>query len=158
MCDNLSIFNKGKKVSDETKSRTSKSMIIFLENNPDKVPYLLNHSRNESYPEKYFTDIFKKYNLIVSKYHRIGLYELDFCILNKKIDIEIDGDQHYLDKKIVESDKRRNEYLDKLGWDIIRVKWSEYKSLSKDNKERYIKSLILDINNLIKLKVDCQSG
>ena len=78
---------------------------------------------------------------------------MDFCILDKKIDIEIDGDQHYLDNRIVESDKRRNKYLDELGWDIIRVKWSEYKSLSREDKEKYIENLILNINNLIKLKI-----
>jgi len=46
--------NKGKKLSDETKQKISKSRKEYLLNNPDKVPYLLNHSRNESYPEKYF--------------------------------------------------------------------------------------------------------
>ena len=28
----------------------------YLMENPDKVPYLLNHSSKESYPEKYFTE------------------------------------------------------------------------------------------------------
>ncbi len=36
---------------------------------------------------------------------------LDFAILNEKIDLEIDGDQHYLDDRIAESDKRRDAFM-----------------------------------------------
>ena len=98
--------------SEETKKKISESIKKYLENNPNKVPYLLNHSSKESYPEKYFTELFLKEGIILESNYRIGLYELDFCIVNKKIDIEIDGDQHYLDNKIVESDIRRTKYLE----------------------------------------------
>ena len=40
-----------------------------------------------------------------------GRYQLDFAIMDRKIDFEVDGDQHYLDPRIVESDKRRNKHL-----------------------------------------------
>lgn len=46
-----------------------------------------------------------------------------------KIDLEIDGDQHHLDPRIVESDERRNAYLTGLGWKIIRIRWSDYQKL-----------------------------
>jgi very-short-patch-repair endonuclease len=36
--------------------------------------------------------------LDIVKSYRIGLYELDFSIPDKRIDIEIDGDQHYYDE------------------------------------------------------------
>ena len=152
MCDNISYLNKGKKLSDETRKKISNSRREYLKNNPDKVPYLLNHSRNESYPEKYFTDVFLDRNISVIKSYRIRLYELDFCILDKKIDIEIDGGQHYLDNKIIESDKRRNKYLEDLGWDIIRIKWSDYQLLDKDSKREFIDNIIYYINGLVKTK------
>ena len=131
----------GRIVKEETKKKISKGRIKFLEENPNMVPYLLNHSSKESYPEKYFTVLFEKEGIKIEKNHRIGLYELDFFILDSKIDLEIDGDQHYLDNKIVESDKRRTKFLEDNGWKIIRIKWSEYKSKSFEKKMEFIKEL-----------------
>ena len=140
------------KLSDDTKKKISNSRKEYLKNNPDKVPYLLNHSRNESYPEKYFTDVFTERKIDIVKSYRIGLYELDFCILDKKIDIEIDGEQHYLDSKIIDSDKRRNKYLEDLDWSIIRIRWSEYKQLDNVSKIKYLDNLVFYINGLINNK------
>jgi very-short-patch-repair endonuclease len=147
----LSKVKSGKtprKHSEETKKKISEIRKKYLQENPDKVPYKLNHSSKESYPEKYFTEVFKNEGIEVVKSFYIGLYELDFCIPNKKIDIEIDGNQHYYDEKIVESDKRRNKFLEDEGWDIIRVNWSEYQKLSFEEKREYILNLKNYINNL----------
>jgi very-short-patch-repair endonuclease len=108
---------------------------------PDRVPYLLNHSSEESYPEKYFSELFEKENMDIKKYLQVGIYELDFYNFDKKIDIEIDGEQHFTDKKIIESDKRRNKYLSDNGWKIIRIRWSDYQKLNLDEKKSYIKEL-----------------
>jgi len=138
--------------SEETKKKLSEIRKKYLAENPDKVPYKLNHSSKESYPEKYFTEVFENEEIDVVKSFRIGLYELDFCIPDKKIDIEIDGSQHYCDKKIVESDKRRNEFLENDGWDIIRINWSHYKRLDLESKREYILNLKSYINGLISTK------
>jgi very-short-patch-repair endonuclease len=69
------------------------------------------------------------------------LYELDFCIVDKKIDIEIDGEQHYVDERIEKSDINRNKFLEKLGWTIIRIRWRDYQRLSSDEKRNYIVEL-----------------
>jgi len=140
------------KHSEETKKKISQIRKKYLQENPDKVPYKLNHSSKESYPEKYFTELFKNEGIKVTKSFHIGLYELDFCILDKKIDIEIDGSQHYYDEKIVESDKRRNKFLEDDGWDIVRINWSEYQKFSFDDKKDYISKLKSYINNLIETK------
>lgn len=134
--------------SQETKDKISKSRKDFLKNNPDKVPYLLNHSSKESYPEKYFTEVFENENIDVVKKFRIGLYELDFCILSKKIDIEIDGSQHYSDKKILISDKRRTDFLESNGWNVVRIDWMKYQRLNKEEKESFIYNLKSYIDNL----------
>jgi very-short-patch-repair endonuclease len=143
---------KPRKLSEETKKKISESRKKYLQENPDKVPYKLNHSSKESYPEKYFTEVFKNEGIVVVKSFYIGLYELDFCIPDKKIDIEIDGSQHYYDEKIVESDKRRNKFLEDDGWDIIRINWSEYQKLNFFEKKEYILNLNNYINNLIDVK------
>jgi len=139
-------------VSEETKKKISKSRIKYLKENPDKVPYLLNHySKGESYPEKYFDKIFYgkfKYE----KFLQCSLYHIDFAITDKKIAIEIDGEQHYLDKKIVESDKRKNIFLKEQGWDLIRIRWNHYQKMNRKEKEKYILELFNYIDNLIKKK------
>jgi very-short-patch-repair endonuclease len=142
----------GRPLTEETKQKLSIARKKYLEKNPDKVPYKLNHSSKESYPEKYFSEVFEKENIKVERYYYIGLYELDFCIPEKKIDIEIDGDQHYDDKKVVESDKRRTIYLEDNGWDIIRIRWSDYNKLLYDEKLEFIKNLKKYIDNLINEK------
>jgi very-short-patch-repair endonuclease len=148
----LSCKLKPRKHSEETKKKISEIRKKYLQENPDKVPYKLNHSSKESYPEKYFTSVFKNEEIDVVKSFYIGIYELDFSIPDKKIDIEIDGSQHYYDEKIIESDKRRNKFLEDDGWDIIRVNWSEYQKLSFLEKREYILNLKNYINGLVNTK------
>lgn len=145
-------MSKGKTLSESTKNLISEARKKYLKDNPDKIPYLLNHSHKESYPEKYFKSIFEKEGIEFVKEYRVGTYHLDFAILEYKIDIEIDGDQHYLDKKIIESDLKRNNFLEENGWDILRIKWSDYKKLSKDEKYKYISDIKEYINNLKQIK------
>ena len=142
----------GRPHSQETKDKISIARKKYLMDNPDKVPYLLNHSRKESYPEKYFTEVFLKEEINVVKCYRVSLYELDFSIPDRKIDIEIDGSQHYLDKKIVESDKRRTEYLESNGWDIIRIDWAKYQKMSLTQRSNFIFELKQYIDNIISKK------
>jgi very-short-patch-repair endonuclease len=111
------------------------------------APYKLNHySKGPSYPERYWKDIFDEAGIDYVEQHQIHTYQLDFALVEEKIDIEIDGDQHYLDQRIVESDKRRNEYLENLGWKIIRVRWSQYKKLiDKQDRIDYVSNIINEI-------------
>jgi very-short-patch-repair endonuclease len=128
--------------SQETKDKLSKIRIKYLKENPDKVPYLLNHySKGSSYPEKYFIEVFKNENIPLQQYLQISLYQLDFYNEEYKIDVEIDGEQHYVDNRIVESDIRRTKYLESLGWKIIRIRWSKYQKLSHDEKIKVIQNL-----------------
>ena len=139
-------------LSEETKKKISESRIKYLKEHPEKVPYLLNHySKGESYPERYFDEIFRN-KFEYKRFLPISYYHIDFAVVDKKIAIEIDGDQHYLDKKVVESDKRKNKFLINNGWDIIRIKWSDYQKMIKIEKEEYIKKLIEYILNLINVK------
>lgn len=136
-----------RKHSEETKKKISEIRRKFLKENPDKVPYLLNHySKGMSYPEKYFEKVFRNENINLIYHFRIGTYELDFADPIRKIDIEIDGEQHYCDKKIVESDKRRNKYLEDRGWIIYRVRWSNFMQLNKEDK----KGIVQQIKDIIK--------
>lgn len=144
----ISNSKKGKVHSEETKQKISKSMKVYLLKNPDKVPYLLNHSsKGISYPERYFKFILSSNKIYYDFQYQEGLYSLDFKINN--IDLEIDGDQHYLDKKIIKHDIIRNKVLTDKGYKIIRIKWSDYKKLSRSKRELFIKNLISVLLNNI---------
>ena len=84
-------YVRHKPLTDEHKRKLSEARIAYLKANPDKVPYLMNHSSKESYPEKYFTKIFDNEGLVVQKEFRVSVYSLDFAIPDRKIDIEVDG-------------------------------------------------------------------
>jgi very-short-patch-repair endonuclease len=140
--ENFRKASSKKRHTQETKDKISRIRKKYLEENPDKVPYVLNHySKGDSFPEKYFEELFvaEKFNLI--KKHRIYLYELDFCDPEQKVDIEIDGEQHYVDSRIVESDKRRTEYLESLGWKVYRIRWSEYQKKTFEEKHKVVQHL-----------------
>ena len=131
-------FFLGHKHSDSTKVKISDSRKRYLALHPDKTPYLLNHSSEISYPEQYFLDLFNKEGLDLSFHMQVGIYQLDFYNKDKMIDIEIDGEQHYVDNRILESDIRRTDYLMSLGWTIYRIRWSEYKKKTLVEKKLVI--------------------
>lgn len=123
----------GRKHTEETKKKLSDVRIKYLEENPEKVPYLLNHSSKISYPEQYFLDCFSKFCNVDFQYP-INRYKVDFVNIKEKLYLEIDGEQHYCDKRIVEHDKKRTKRLLELGWEGIRIRWSEFKKLSEEEK------------------------
>lgn len=48
---------------------------------------------------------------------------------------------------IIESDIRRNEYLESLGWKIIRIRWSDYQKLERKEKEKFVQNFIKKIRD-----------
>ena len=50
----------------------------------------------------------------------IGKYIADFICMEKKLIIELDGSQHLEDKDVV-YDKNRTQYLNSLGYKVIRI-------------------------------------
>ena len=138
----------GKTQSEETKKKISDSRKKYLLEHPEKVPYKLNHSSKQSFPEKFFETVFINNELVFEKEFYANGYWLDFCF-NKTFYVEIDGDQHYLDKRIVEHDKIRTEKLSELGFNCIeRVRWSEFQKLDKENQKEYITKLVNKIKTV----------
>lgn len=117
----LSEKAKLRKLSDEHKNKISESRKKYLDENPGKIPYLLNHSSKESYPEELFRKALdeRKIKGWVQE-HPIKRYSLDFAFIDKKIDVEIDGGMHN-DEKVSRKDKIRDETLSSMGWEIIRI-------------------------------------
>lgn len=131
-----------RKHSEKTKRKISKIRKKYLKENPDKIPYLLNHySKGPSYPEKYFSKLFKCEKIKLKQYYQVRLYQLDFACPKKKIDIEIDGNQHRADPRIVKHDKERSKNLKKDGWKIFRIFWSDYQKKSYEEKHKIIEKI-----------------
>lgn len=127
---------EGKHHTNKSKEKISKSLIKYLELNPDKVPHRLNHSSKKSYPEELFENELKKREIKGWIYnYQNGIYAYDFAWPELKIDVEIDGGTHE-QEKVKKIDKRRDNFSKEQGWKIIRFK-------AKDVKQ--------NINNCIKI-------
>jgi len=133
---------KRKPLSPEHKLNVSKGRIRFLKEHPDQVPYKLNHySKGDSYPERYFKELVKIEDISLKFHKSISIYELDFYNEEKKVVVEIDGEQHYCDKRIVASDIKRTNFLSGLGWRVYRVRWSEYQKKSYEDKNKVVQEI-----------------
>ena len=130
--------NKGRKHTDEEKRNLSIKRRNYLLKNPDKVPYLLNHSSKISYPEQYFIDLFLSENIDLKYHKQVGIYQLDFYNDDLMVYVEIDGEQHY-QKKSQEKDKIRDKFFENLGWKGMRIRWSEF--IKDENKDIYINKI-----------------
>lgn len=110
----------GKIPSIESREKISRSRIKYLEEHPDKVPYLINHSSKESNPEKIFREALIKQGISgwVQEY-RNGIYSYDFAFLECKLDVEIDGGTHK-SEKVLKIDKRRDLWSVEQGWKVLR--------------------------------------
>ena len=125
----------GKHHSEETKKQISKSMKIICKG---KSIWKTQIEKRKSYAENYFDKLFPQ---LEQNYHVLTYY-LDLAEPSKKLYIEIDGEQHYTDSKVIEHDKKRTEELLNEGWICLkRIRWSDFKKLSDKEKEFFIQDL-----------------
>lgn len=143
---------KGKPLSEETKRKISESRKRWIAENPDKSPYIVSHkSRGETYPEKYFREWLEKENIPFQQEYRFKLYAFDFLV-NERVDLEIDGDQHKNDKRIIEHDIKRDAKSKDAGFIVYRIMWSNYQKLSQCEREIFLcelKSFLMNNSNPI---------
>ena len=79
---------------------------------------------NSTSAEAVLWDMLKSKNIDGRKFrrqHSIGNYIADFCCTSEKLVIELDGNPHSEYHKI-EEDKKRDQYLESLGFSILRLK------------------------------------
>lgn len=82
-----------------------------------------------SYPEKFWIKVLNNNKIEFVSESKVGKYFLDFYIeINgRKIDLEIDGSQHLREDR-KESDRKRDVYLRKEGYEVYRIEWNEINS------------------------------
>lgn len=80
-----------------------------------------------SYPEKFFKRVIA--NEIEDKNYipeyPCGIYSIDFAWPERKLAFEIDGDQHQRFEEYKLRDQRKDLYLQKEGWKILRLVWKD---------------------------------
>jgi len=100
-----------------------------------------------SYPEKFLKQVLTNNNIFsrftIESHHCVGRFFLDFAIMELKLDIEMDGEQHFRTIEAIEHDKRRDKFLKEEGWTIYRISWS---NMIKNSKQE-IKELLEFIDN-----------
>lgn len=127
---------QGHKTSDETKKKLSEAAIKNLQGT--NCNWL---NKPKSYAEEYFDKIF----ITAEKQYRVNKYALDYAWPEKKVYIEVDGEQHYTEAGL-EHDRIRTENLMNEGWKLLkRIRWSEYQKLSKLEKEKEVYRLLQTI-------------
>lgn len=78
-----------------------------------------------SYPEKFFIKVINN-EFDDKNYKRefnIGIYSIDFAWIDKKLALEIDGEQHQRFDEVKERDIRKDKFLIENGWKILRIQW-----------------------------------
>lgn len=131
---------KGHSHTEESKRKLSESMRRFYKEHPEKIPFRVWHySKGESYPEKHFREWLENEGIEFKQQYAFETYNLDFLIGN--IDLEIDGEQHFRTQRAIDRDLRRNQILEDNGFKVIRVRWSHYQKMPREEKESFLSNL-----------------
>jgi len=135
------------KHTEESKKIMREKRLEFMKNNPEKTAWRLS---NVSYPEKLCieyienNELDKKYSIV--REYSVFPYFIDFAFINEMVAVEIDGSQHLLPER-KESDNKKDELLNELGWVVIRVSEKEIKT----NIDEVFKQIGLLIKNKPKI-------
>jgi len=120
-------------MTDITKEKISKALKKYYEGKT--IWYT---SEKMSYAERYFSKIFTD----ASHNYHVDRYFLDFAWVDKKLYVEVDGEQHYTPKGIAHDNERTTRLL-KCGWRLLaRIRWSSYNKLDKNERKKFVKELI----------------
>jgi len=145
LCCSISCASKYRWKDFEYKNNISEKMskiatLRHLDNNSN-FGWQTREKFEASYPEK-LAHIFLIDNKIdfLTEY-KVGKYFIDIAIIEKKIAIEIDGQQHEKPER-KESDKKKDIILKQKGWKVFRVKYP------KENIIDSIKNICVNLNLL----------
>lgn len=118
----------GFKHSEETKHKLSISRKkAFKEGRIKRTGWLNRQKKNRSYAEQWLKNYIDSNcsDLNYKEDYPIKNYLLNFAWPEKQICIEMDGEQHYIDTKRYESDRKKDKLLLESGWKVLRIRWKE---------------------------------
>jgi very-short-patch-repair endonuclease len=141
--------NKVKLSKEEISKRISEGMKkCYSEGRHPGWSHVNLDKNRRSYPEKFFIEVFNN-NLLYDKYvieekYPFGKYSLDFLFIDLGLVIEIDGSQHFRNIESIKHDIVRDEYLNKNGLKVYRIKWSDV----CNNPKKEIEEMLFFISNI----------
>lgn len=140
------VFNR-KPYSTEAKIKISETMKKVHAEGKHPGWTAVNSKKEDSYPEKTLLQ-YMKASTYLSQYtilpkYPISRYVLDYVIVERKINIEMDGQYHFSDTKTIEKDIKRDEYLTSNGWKVYRISWTYF----SNHKELVLNELIDFMNS-----------
>jgi very-short-patch-repair endonuclease len=131
-------------MSNDEKKRISVGRIKYLKENPDKHPWKRN-SKFKSVPcELFKTKLIENNIRFIEEFQPSNerFYSIDIAFPNKKIGIEINGNQHYEnDGRLKEYYIKRNDFLNSIGWKLYDIHYSIIYN------DELLKSIISEIKN-----------
>jgi hypothetical protein len=114
----------GKELKKESKEKISLSRIEYLNKNPDLHPWK-NNEKFKSIPCEYFKKILTRNGFIFEEeFSPIPnrFFSTDIALVENKICIEINGEQHYdRNGDLKKYYKDRHELIEKSGWTVIEI-------------------------------------
>lgn len=86
-----------------------------------QLPVMLFKSKSESPLEKKFEDQLLEYGIILDQQFFVGPFRIDFGIKDKRICFEVDSMQYHSNYTQIAQDNRRQDYIEKKGWKVLRI-------------------------------------
>ena len=128
--------------SEETKRKISEGM-RKAHNEKRAGTFPTRKNCEHSWPEKWLINVLKReLGFIECKDYQTEFYFykqfLDFAWVEKKLCIEIDGEQHNRFQDRIDADKRKDENLKKEGWKLLRINWSYVCNNTQDSIKQIV--------------------
>ena len=146
--ESISVSHKmrPRKISNETKKKLSIWRIQYLKDNPDKIKWV----GNESVPSMKFKEILTQNNIsFVEEFKPLEdrFFNIDISFPDKKIGIEINGEQHYeRNGKLKKYYQDRHNLIENNGWKLYEI------HTSLIYKKEFIDDIILELKNNFNLE------
>lgn len=149
LSEKVSAATKGRKgrkhTEDEKRLISEKLKIAHAEGRHTGWKHINEDVNRRSYPEEFFIRVCQNENLFgvydIKEKFSFGKYFLDFAFVDFKIDVEIDGEQHYRNREAIEHDKKRDKFLINNGWKVYRINWKTFYNNTKEEIEKFLNFL-----------------
>ena len=136
--DKMSLAGTGRKHSEETKKRLSEIRKNYLRENPDKHVWKRN-DKFKSGPCEHLKEVLKERNIeFVEEFTPLidRMFSIDIAIPDKKIAIEVNGQQHYNGSELAPYYQERHDLIEAEGWTIHEIHYSKVYSIHFRNARK----------------------